>query len=189
MFTSRKRTAWAGVGLLLSLTISSPVWADDVELLLSTPGLGGAARPNLLFILDSSGSMTGEVSTQTPYDPRSFTPATATPTCTTGKTGPAAGFQPVAAVTSSRKRDLTVPRAPRKLRRPVDLPTPWRCTAITKAARRRGIRSTAGKTTNLSSAGKTRACMAPTAATPRASPTRVAEPTRAANIRAKLAGK
>ncbi len=68
MFTSRKRTAWAGVGLLLSLTISSPVWADDVELLLSTPGLSGAARPNLLFILDSSGSMTGEVPTQTPYD-------------------------------------------------------------------------------------------------------------------------
>ncbi len=68
MFTSRKRTAWAGVGLLLSLTISSPVWADDVELLLSTPGLSGAARPNLLFILDSSGSMTGEVPTQNPYD-------------------------------------------------------------------------------------------------------------------------
>ena len=69
MFTSRKRTAWAGVGLLLSLTISSPVWADDVELLLSTPGLSGAAQPNLLFILDSSGSMTGEVSTQPPYNP------------------------------------------------------------------------------------------------------------------------
>ncbi len=68
MFTSRKRTAWAGVGLLLSLTISSPAWADDVELLLSTPGLSGAARPNLLFILDSSGSMTGEVPTQNPYD-------------------------------------------------------------------------------------------------------------------------
>ena len=68
MFTSRKRTAWAGVGLLLSLTISSPVWADDVELLLSTPELGAAARPNLLFILDSSGSMTGEVPSQNPYD-------------------------------------------------------------------------------------------------------------------------
>jgi len=68
MFTSRKCTAWAGVGLLLSLTISSPVWADDVELLLSTPGLSSAARPNLLFILDSSGSMTGEVPTQNPYD-------------------------------------------------------------------------------------------------------------------------
>lgn len=65
---SRIRTACAGVGLLLSLTISSPVWADDVELLLSTPGLSGAARPNLLFILDSSGSMTGTVPTQNPYD-------------------------------------------------------------------------------------------------------------------------
>ncbi|MBT8067508.1 MAG: PQQ-binding-like beta-propeller repeat protein [Gammaproteobacteria bacterium] len=69
MLTSRKGTAWAGAGLLLSLMISSPTWADDVELLLSTPGLSAAARPNLLFILDSSGSMTGEVPTQPPYDP------------------------------------------------------------------------------------------------------------------------
>jgi type IV pilus assembly protein PilY1 len=69
MLTSRKGTAWAGAGLLLSLIISSPAWADDVELLLSTPGLNAAARPNLLFILDSSGSMTGEVPTQPPYDP------------------------------------------------------------------------------------------------------------------------
>ncbi len=67
---SRIRAAWAaGAGLLLTLTLASPVWADDVELLLSTPGTSMAAKPNLLFILDSSGSMTGEVSTQPPYDP------------------------------------------------------------------------------------------------------------------------
>jgi len=66
---SRIRAAWAaGAGLLLTLTLASPVWADDVELLLSTPGTSIAAKPNLLFILDSSGSMTGEVSTQPPYD-------------------------------------------------------------------------------------------------------------------------
>ena len=69
MFMSRIRTAWAGAGLLLTLTVASPVWADDVELLLSTPGTSIAAKPNLLFILDSSGSMTGEVPTQPPYDP------------------------------------------------------------------------------------------------------------------------
>ena len=66
---SRIRAAWAaGAGLLLTLTLASPVWADDVELLLSTPGTSIAAKPNLLFILDSSGSMTVEVSTQPPYD-------------------------------------------------------------------------------------------------------------------------
>jgi len=69
MDTSRIRAAWAGVGLLLTMIVATPVWADDVELLLSTPGLTGAARPNLLFILDSSGSMRGEVNTQPPYDP------------------------------------------------------------------------------------------------------------------------
>ncbi len=68
MFTSRIRTAWAGAGLLLTMTVASPAWADDVELLLSTPGLSIAAKPNLLFILDSSGSMRDEVSTQPPYD-------------------------------------------------------------------------------------------------------------------------
>ncbi len=67
---SRIRTAWAaGAGLLLALTVATPVWADDVELLLSTPGVSIAAKPNLLFILDSSGSMRDEVSTQPPYDP------------------------------------------------------------------------------------------------------------------------
>jgi len=70
MYTSRIRAAWAaGAGLLLTLTITSPAWGDDVELLLSTPSVSVAAKPNLLFILDSSGSMTGEVSTQPPYDP------------------------------------------------------------------------------------------------------------------------
>lgn len=93
MFTSKIRTAWAGAGLLLTLTVASPVWADDVELLLSTPGLSIAARPNLLFILDSSGSMTGEVTTQPPYNAASvyagdcesdkyyWTTGTGIPTC------------------------------------------------------------------------------------------------------------
>ncbi len=67
MFTSRKRTAWAGVGLLLTMTTASPVWADDVELLLSTPASSNAAKPNILFIIDSSGSMTTVETSQEPY--------------------------------------------------------------------------------------------------------------------------
>ena len=67
MFTSNTRTAWAGAGLLLALTVASPVWADDVELLLSNPAASNAAKPNILFILDSSGSMTTIEKSQEPY--------------------------------------------------------------------------------------------------------------------------
>ena len=72
MYTSRTRTAWAGAGLLLALTVASPVWADDVELLLSTPAASNAAKPNILFIIDSSGSMKTIEESQEPYTPSSI---------------------------------------------------------------------------------------------------------------------
>lgn len=68
MKKSSLHTAWAAVGLTIALTASSPVWADDVELLLSIPGASNAAKPNVLFMLDSSGSMTSIETTQTPFD-------------------------------------------------------------------------------------------------------------------------
>ncbi|MDH3408108.1 MAG: PilC/PilY family type IV pilus protein [Gammaproteobacteria bacterium] len=68
MNTSNKHSAWALAGLLLTLIAGSPVWADDVELLLSTPGASNAAKPNILFIIDSSGSMTTVEPNQVPYD-------------------------------------------------------------------------------------------------------------------------
>ena len=64
----RKHSAWAIAGLLITLTAGSPVWADDVELLLSTPESSNAAKPNILFIIDSSGSMTTKETSQEPYD-------------------------------------------------------------------------------------------------------------------------
>ncbi|MCH9696159.1 MAG: PQQ-binding-like beta-propeller repeat protein [Gammaproteobacteria bacterium] len=67
MFTSRIRTAWAGAGLLLTMITASPVWADDVELLLSTPASSNAAKPNILFIIDSSGSMKTVETSQEPF--------------------------------------------------------------------------------------------------------------------------
>lgn len=67
MFTSRKRAAWAGAGLLLTIATVSPAWGDDVELLLSTPASSNAAKPNILFIIDSSGSMTTVETSQEPY--------------------------------------------------------------------------------------------------------------------------
>ena len=69
MFMSKKHFVWAGAGLILALTCGSPAVADDVELLLSTPGASNAAKPNILFIIDSSGSMTTLENSQEPYDP------------------------------------------------------------------------------------------------------------------------
>ncbi len=68
MFRSVKHFAWAIAGATLTLTAGSPAVADDVELLLSTPGASNAAKPNILFILDSSGSMTTVETSQEPYD-------------------------------------------------------------------------------------------------------------------------
>ena len=68
MKKSSYKSACAAVGLTVALIAGSPVWADDVELLLSIPGASAAAKPNVLFILDSSGSMTSIETTQTPYD-------------------------------------------------------------------------------------------------------------------------
>lgn len=66
MDRSRLHFAWAIASALVTLTAGSPAVADDVELLLSTPG--GSAKPNILFILDSSGSMNTVETTQEPFD-------------------------------------------------------------------------------------------------------------------------
>ena len=68
MGMSSMRATWTGAGFLLALTVGSPAVADDVELLLTVPGASNAAKPNVLFILDSSGSMTTEEFSQEPFD-------------------------------------------------------------------------------------------------------------------------
>ena len=87
------RVAWASVGLITALIIGSPAIADDVEILLAQPSSEGAAKPNILFILDSSGSMTSVETSQQPYDSNDtyggscnsnqyyFTSNTGTPSC------------------------------------------------------------------------------------------------------------
>lgn len=69
MNSQTTRTKWTSAGLLLALVVGSPAvtFADDTELLLLTPDTG--SKPNILFILDTSGSMRDEVLTQAPYDP------------------------------------------------------------------------------------------------------------------------
>ncbi|MGB5246614.1 MAG: PilC/PilY family type IV pilus protein [Woeseia sp.] len=68
MNKSRKRTGWAGAGLSLTLLAGSSAFADDVELLLSNPNSSGAEKPNVMFILDTSGSMSTIETTQEPFD-------------------------------------------------------------------------------------------------------------------------
>ena len=68
MTTLRKPVAWTGLGLTLALFAGSPAIAEDVELLVSTQNAGSANTPNILFILDSSGSMTTVENTQEPFD-------------------------------------------------------------------------------------------------------------------------
>jgi type IV pilus assembly protein PilY1 len=54
------------VGLSLTLLCGSPARADDTEIFI---GSQGSIRPNILFILDTSGSMDGQVQTQEEFDP------------------------------------------------------------------------------------------------------------------------
>lgn len=66
---SRIRAAWAvGAGLTLTLAIGYSANAEDVELLLSNPASSNAAKPNILFILDSSGSMSSIETSQELFD-------------------------------------------------------------------------------------------------------------------------
>lgn len=69
MNTALKRllaTSIAGGWTLMTFTA---VNAQDVEIFIGNNNPGNNAKPNILFILDDSGSMDGEVITQNNYDP------------------------------------------------------------------------------------------------------------------------
>ena len=53
---------------MLALTAGAPALADDTELLLAVPPPNNNPKPNILFILDTSGSMDTLESTKVPYD-------------------------------------------------------------------------------------------------------------------------
>ena len=57
-----------GAGLLLAVAAGAPAVADDTELLLVNPNELTAPKPNIMFILDSSGSMTTVENTREIYD-------------------------------------------------------------------------------------------------------------------------
>ena len=62
-----RNTSWMSAGLLLTLLCGAPALADDTELLLIDPN-NAAPKPNILLVIDSSGSMTTIEDTKEPYD-------------------------------------------------------------------------------------------------------------------------
>ncbi|HZW59630.1 MAG TPA: hypothetical protein VFE85_04985, partial [Woeseiaceae bacterium] len=65
---SNNRILTTGLAALLAFCAASPASADDTELLLVNPDPGLAPTPNVMFILDTSGSMTTQEETLEPYD-------------------------------------------------------------------------------------------------------------------------
>ncbi len=70
MRNKSKGIRWLAAGMLLALGSAPMAWADDTELFIANadPQVTGA-RPNILFIVDTSGSMRSTVLTQQPWDP------------------------------------------------------------------------------------------------------------------------
>lgn len=62
-----RNTTGSLIGLTLALVAGAPAMADDTELLLVDPN-NVAPKPNIMFIIDSSGSMSTQEQTQEPYD-------------------------------------------------------------------------------------------------------------------------
>lgn len=64
-----RKTTGTVLGLTLALVSGAPAFADDTELLLVAPPDPSQLKPNVMFILDTSGSMTTVQETGQPYDP------------------------------------------------------------------------------------------------------------------------
>ena len=64
-----RKTTGTVLGLTLAIASGAPALADDTELLLLAPPDPSQLKPNVMFILDTSGSMTTEQETGRPYDP------------------------------------------------------------------------------------------------------------------------
>jgi len=82
------------IGTLWTVTAASPALADDTELFVATSS-GAGIRPNVLFIIDNSGSMSTKVDTQKPYDPAITYPGSSfVPKCATDRVYYQSGTNP-----------------------------------------------------------------------------------------------
>jgi type IV pilus assembly protein PilY1 len=68
MKISKTKTTWMSIGCAVALLAGVPAIADDTELLLLNPDPSSNPKPNVMFILDTSGSMTTIETTVDPYD-------------------------------------------------------------------------------------------------------------------------
>ena len=68
MKISMQKLTWTSVGCVFALLAAAPAMADDTELMLINPDPTSDPTPNVMFILDTSGSMDDELSTTAPYD-------------------------------------------------------------------------------------------------------------------------
>jgi len=64
-----RKTTGTVLGMMLAFASVAPALADDTELLLVAPPDPTLLKPNVMFILDTSGSMTTVQETGAPYDP------------------------------------------------------------------------------------------------------------------------
>jgi type IV pilus assembly protein PilY1 len=63
----RNRLSNVAFAAVLTFAVGMPSWADDTEIFFNSPS--ASLRPNVLFIIDTSGSMSTLVDVRPPYDP------------------------------------------------------------------------------------------------------------------------
>jgi len=78
-----QNTTWTSIGIALAVLVGGAAIADDTELLLLNPDPTQNPKPNVMFILDTSGSMDGIEQTVEPYDSTRIYAAAVGPGCDT----------------------------------------------------------------------------------------------------------
>ncbi|PCJ85404.1 MAG: hypothetical protein COA54_11140 [Thiotrichaceae bacterium] len=69
MFTLPKKIKYLLISLLYGMMVSMPAVAEDIEIYKSSGATTTSTQPNIMFVLDTSGSMGTLVSTRADYDP------------------------------------------------------------------------------------------------------------------------
>ena len=69
MFTLPKKIKYLLVSSLYGMMVSLPAVAEDIEIYKSSGATSTSTQPNIMFVLDTSGSMSTMVSTRADYDP------------------------------------------------------------------------------------------------------------------------
>ena len=65
----KRRFSRLAVATGIAVALAAPAHADDTEIFFGLPPVGVAGAPNIMFIFDTSGSMSTRIVTQIPFDP------------------------------------------------------------------------------------------------------------------------